>query len=438
MRRFFNTVLIVSLLTFLAKMAIVCKELVVSSRYGRQDEVDAFLIAFLIPSFIISILGNAMNAAFIPVYVEVREKEGKAAAQRLFTDMNLLTLGASLLIAVLIYLSAPFFLPLIASGFSGPKLELTRHLLLLVTPTLLFSGVFSVWGALANAQEKYALVVLTPILTPLLIILLLFLTPSRGIYSLADGSLLGSFLELLVVGLFLRARGVLHGLGDGLRSNLRSVAVKKVLSQFLPASAGALLMISTLLVDQAMAATLPAGSVAALSYGNKVIGFLLTIISTTLATVLLPFFSKQLSGGAGSEFSRRLRKSVLLVFCSAFVFPLLLTAFSETIVRWIFYRGAFTEMDVKLVAGVQSWLSWQIPFYICGVILVKFIASIQRNWITALVCCCNLAANIVLNLLLMRRMGVNGIALSTSLVHVLSLLLLVGFVYFSGKRSRTF
>jgi putative peptidoglycan lipid II flippase len=47
----------------------------------------------------------------------------------------------------------------------------------------------------------------------------------------------------------------------------------------------------------------------------------------------------------------------------------------------------------------------------------------------------NLAANIIMNYLLMQRMGINGIALSTTLVHIISLLLLVFFVYFSTKRA---
>jgi putative peptidoglycan lipid II flippase len=208
-----------------------------------------------------------------------------------------------------------------------------------------------------------------------------------------------------------------------------------VIGQFLPAVAGALLMSSTLIVDQAMAAMLSPGSVAALSYGNKVIGFVLTLLATTLTTVLTPFFSKKMAGGNSAEIYSPLRRSIIWVFSLSFVLPIVITLWSEPIVKLVFYRGMFTLEDVRLVAGIQSFLAWQIPFYICGVILMKFIASVQLNWIQPVVAGVNLAANIIMNYLLMQRMGINGIALSTTLVHIISLLLLVFFVYFSTKRA---
>jgi putative peptidoglycan lipid II flippase len=410
----------VSALTFLAKMGIVAKELVVAGRYGRRDEVDAFLIAFLVPSFIVSILGNAMTTAFLPVYVQVREKEGKEAAQGLLAGMSFLTICALGVTALLLLLSAPLFLPLIASGFNEQKLIFTRHMLYWLTPYLVMSGLLSVWYAVINSQENFVGVVLPPVLTPLLMIALLLLVPSAGIYALVYGSLGGALLEMLVTGSLLWRAGI------SLRPRLRAISrsLRRVAGQFLPALMGALLMNSTLLVDQAMAAKLDPGSVAAISYGNKVIGFVLTILATTFSILLTPFFSKKMIGTNGRDALKPLGQFLSGVFAIACVLPLLIQIFSFPLAKLIFYRGAFSLTDVKLIAGIQSLLAWQIPFYLCGVILVKFIASLQLNWIQAVVAGCNVVVNVVMNYWLMQRMGVKGIALSTSIVHMCSLLLL--------------
>ncbi len=208
---------------------------------------------------------------------------------------------------------------------------------------------------------------------------------------------------------------------------------------------------STLIVDQSMAAMLPAGSVAALSYGNKAIGFLLALLTTALVTFLTPYFSKRRGDAgersrervgagitgrrvAGSEEGRGLYgllgvAGVLGAVCAAAII-----LFSEPLVRLVFYRGVFTLGDVRLVAGVQVQLAWQIPFYICAVILTRYIAAMRWNRIIFIVAACNVVTNILLNIILMRTMGVRGIALSTSIVHALSLLLLLFFVYLSKRR----
>jgi putative peptidoglycan lipid II flippase len=262
----------------------------------------------------------------------------------------------------------------------------------------------------------------------------------QRISVVAYGTLLGIFGELVVLGVALRRKG--FSLWP--RWKGWSAPVRAFIRQFLPSVAGGILMGSTLLVDQAMAAMLPAGSVAALSYGNKVIGFLLSILSTTLATLLTPYFSKQLTGpGPGVRAGiapdrvwKGLVQLLLVIIPSAVLLSLVVSVFAIPLVQAIFYRGVFTSQDVRVVAGVQSWLAWQIPFYIASVVLVRFIAALQKNWVVPYVAVCNVVLNIMLNFLLMKRMGVEGIALSTSLVHLFSFVVLLLFIYFS-KNSRS-
>jgi putative peptidoglycan lipid II flippase len=127
---------------------------------------------------------------------------------------------------------------------------------------------------------------------------------------------------------------------------------------------------------------------------------------------------------------------LLAIIPSAVLLSLIISVFALPLVRVIFYRGVFTPQDVRVVAGVQSWLALQMPFYIASVVLVRFIAALQKNWIIPYVAVCNVVLNITLNFLLMKRMGVEGIALSTSLVHLFSFVVLLLFIYFS-KNSRS-
>ena len=64
-------------MTVLVKVASVGKELVVAWRFGTGDELDAFFIAWLVPSLLIVVLADSFNGALIPVFVRLRELEGK-------------------------------------------------------------------------------------------------------------------------------------------------------------------------------------------------------------------------------------------------------------------------------------------------------------------------------------------------------------------------
>ena len=80
-RRILAAIVTVGGFTVLVKLAAVVKELAIAYQFGTGDELDAFLIAFLLPQFAINLIGGSLNAALIPTYIQVREQEGQGAAQ---------------------------------------------------------------------------------------------------------------------------------------------------------------------------------------------------------------------------------------------------------------------------------------------------------------------------------------------------------------------
>src|SRR6266446_431797 len=97
-RKIFSATLVIASLTFGAKLVSTAKELVVAASFGTGDAIDAFLVAFIVPSLAITVISGSFNAAFIPTYVQVREQEGKTSAQRLLSNVlawSALLLGAA-------------------------------------------------------------------------------------------------------------------------------------------------------------------------------------------------------------------------------------------------------------------------------------------------------------------------------------------------------
>ncbi|MGL6339596.1 MAG: murein biosynthesis integral membrane protein MurJ, partial [Waterburya sp.] len=273
-RQIFSATIIIGLVTGLSKFASVGKELVVAWRFGTGDQIDSFVMALVVPAFVTTVVANSLSTAFIPTYIKVKEESPKAA-QQLFSGVMMRAIGLLVVITIAIAITAPLYLPLMASGFSVAKLELTNRLLWSISPSILLYGVINILGGVMNAGEKFALAAFSPVLTPLATVIMLLAFPNWGIYALAAGLICGSLSEMIVLGIALLRQGI-----DLRPQWLRDDAnLDLVFKEYFPVIIGSFLMCSTNLVDQSMAAMLSPGSVAALGYANRVIALPLSLVT---------------------------------------------------------------------------------------------------------------------------------------------------------------
>src|SRR5262249_46410109 len=255
-RKIFRAALIVGALSIAGKAAAIIKELVIARTFGRGDDVDAFLIAFLIPVFVLNIGMSALAYVLVPVFADTQQTQGRESAQRLLSGIALLSCAALLTIAILLGLLAPLYLPLLARGFAPAKLTLTWKLLCLLLPWIVFSGVANLSASILNAFEKFVFPAVVPLITPVVTMgLVMFAARRWGIFTLAFGLVAGGAIECALLLRLLRAQGMHFSLRwHGFDARMRSV-----LSQYVPILTGSILMGSTAVVDQAMAAMLPSG-----------------------------------------------------------------------------------------------------------------------------------------------------------------------------------
>jgi len=105
-----------------------------------------------------------------------------------------------------------------------------------------------------------------------------------GIHALAAGTLLGFLAECAILAIVMRV----HGLLPWPKLRPYDPNARRVGRQYLNVAVGSLLMSSSMVVDQSMAATLAGGSVSILNYGNKIVALILGIVAVSLSTVLFP------------------------------------------------------------------------------------------------------------------------------------------------------
>jgi putative peptidoglycan lipid II flippase len=293
-RRILRAAASVSAAAMLVKIVATVKEFAVAGVYGRSDAMDAFLAASLIPALLVNLISESMNQALAPTLVRVREREGRERAQQLLSNsmlwMCLLLAAASGAMA----LAARGIFPLIASHFPPAKLELSIHLFYALLPMVLLTGIAVNCTAVVNTTERFALPALAPVVMPLAVMAgALLLGPRLGIWAMVCATLGGALIYAAAMAWMMEAQGY----SFSLRWHGMTQATREVAGQYGPVLLGGVVASGGLLVDQSMAAMLPAGSVSALAYASRFVSVVLTLSAGAVSTAVTPYLSRLIAAG---------------------------------------------------------------------------------------------------------------------------------------------
>ena len=432
-RRILQAAGAVAISSIVVKAAAMVKEQVVAARFGRSDEMDAFLIAFLIPGLLVNLFSESMNQALIPTFVRVRSQQGRIKAQSLLSSSMLATcllLGAA---SLTMAATARILLPRMLIHFSSDKINLTNSLFYGLVPIILLGGVNSNCSAILNTFERFAWPALAQMVIPVAVILTACWTSARfGVWSLVYGNLAGSAVLAVLMISMLHAHGYRFDLRwSGFDHDIRDVARQygAVMLSGLVASGG-------LLVDQGMAATLPPGSVATLTYANRIVGVVLTLMAGAVATAITPYLAEMVANREWTRCRHTVNTWLGLTAIVSMPLAVFLMLESHWLVQIVFQHGSFGSQDTASVSRVQTMYAFQLPFFVVSRVFYRYLLALQKANLILACGVINLILDIILNILCMRWLGVAGIALATSLWSVSTFFFLGYWTYKLLHRSQ--
>ena len=197
-----------------------------------------------------------------------------------------------------------------------------------------------------------------------------------------------------------------------------------MIRQYFSVLLAVLLLGCTTLIDQFVAATLSAGSVAALAYANKGIILVLALMGTALRTALLPSFSRMVAQHDWSGIHHTLRTYTRYSLLGSVALVMGIMVFGTFLVKLLFQRGAFTADDTRLVGQVQAVYALQIPPFILISILAPLASALHANRLLVWSALLSLVLCAILDYALSRCFGLAGIALTTVIIYTTSWLYL--------------
>lgn len=415
--------LLVMGLTLLCFVGFFLRDIMMAHTFGLGGQLDNFFIALMIPMFVVTVLCMPLGTVFVPMYLDLKEHHLPLTVRKWVANLSASTTAILLVVSILLYVSGPHLLPLLYTTGANPDMAQLTFLLGWALPILLFSGMVILGNSVLNANGRSVLSSAAQLVVPVVAILALMLFGERyGVKVVMYGMVAGQVLNLLIVQYYIRQHDV--SLKPQLDLN-EQARLSPLLAQYLPMAATAFFVSVSALTATFLAMSLPSGGVSAFNLGNKVVLFVTGLVGTAVTAVILPYFSALVSKKHLVAARREL--SLFLLFATFISVPIstLLYVLSEPIIRLMFEGKNFDSESTVVVARVMQYAVVQLPFFVCNALLLKFATATRHVIAIFVVALIGLLINVVASMLLMKHMGVAGIALGSTISMVVSTILLV-------------
>ncbi|MCJ7665732.1 MAG: murein biosynthesis integral membrane protein MurJ [Actinobacteria bacterium] len=444
-KRIFGATVMVVIAILLSKVSGLVRDQIMAGYFGISSETDAFTWAYFIPNlFRILFAESLIVAAFIPIYSRyIKNKRGSDS--RIFVNsVAKIMLICFSVTAAIIFVVSPQIGTLL-SNISGNQMDTIKFVAMnrIMVFSLLTLSLSGLATGILNSHNIFTLPSLAPFVMNVITIIFVVTFYSRlGIYSMAIGVMAGSLMHLIVQTPQLRIAGrgyrtlnahgqkslkdtIFFGLKDMFTLNLKHEGVREIFSLMFPIllSLGAVQLNNS--VDSFFALNLGAGNTTALTLSWRVANLPLGVFSVAIITVLYPLISRQAAGddikGIKESFSLGVREIGYMMLPATMG----LVVLSYPIIKVLFERGSFTPDDTLRVSLILVFHSLGLVFFGLLMIVNRIFYAFKNVRTPLKVASISILINFLLDWVLIKFMGVSGLALSTALVALFNVVILL-------------
>ncbi|MGD1901714.1 MAG: murein biosynthesis integral membrane protein MurJ [Geitlerinemataceae cyanobacterium] len=429
---------IVAAATLISKVFGLVRQQAIAAAFGVGPAVDAYNYAYVIPGFLLVLLGG-INGPFHSAIVSVVAKRDKEDTAPLIETITTLIGGILLVVTILLVIFANPLVDLVAPGLNTTDAGLEIHAiavqqLRIMAPMALLAGLIGIGFGTLNAADMYWLPSISPLFSSVALIgglgiLALSLGGAivepqyamAGGLVLAWGTLIGALLQWLVqvVAQWRSGLGTLR-----LRFEFWRPGVKEVLKVMGPATFSSGMMQINVYTDLWFASFIP-GTASALGYAGLLVQTPLGILSNAILVPLMPIFSRLSDPENWDELKRRIRQGLVLTALTMLPLGALMVVLAMPIVRAVYERFAFDREATEFVAAILVAYGAGMFFYLGRDVLVRVFYALGDGDTPFKISVANIFLNALLDYLLINAFGAPGLVLATVGVNIVSMVVLI-------------
>lgn len=408
------------IITLISKLVGFLRDALTANAFGANYQTDAYNMAVTIPNVLFATFSLAIATTFIPILTESCKTKGKEDMFKFGNNiMNVITIF-SLVIGILGWIFADKLVFLMAPKFTGETYELTLFLTRLCIINIIFMSLNSGFTAILQTLEDFTAPALVGIMMNLPIIIYILVVPNKSILGLTVVTIIGKLLEVIVQIPWL----IKHGYRFRLYINLKDERIKRILTLVIPVIIGTGVNQLNTIVDKSIASGLREGTISALDYATKVNGMVYSVFGMTVITVIYPMLSQAAADKNFLNYREYLNKSINSINLIMIPTTVALILLSIPIINIIFRRGAFNDTAASMTSTALIYYALGITFYGIRDVLSRGFYALNDTKTPMINGAIGVVINIACNLLIVKYMGIGGIALSTSIAAVSTTILL--------------
>ncbi len=411
--------------TMLSRALGLIRDILMAGFFGTTLPMSAFVVAFTVPNLFRRLFGEgALSAAFVPVFIETREKEGEAEAWSV--ARNILSM-LTLFLSVIIVLGIVFITLYLLRPGIGEKAAMTLPLLRIMLPYTLFICLAAMCMAILNSYHHFATPAFAPSLLNIVWILAVLLVcpflgdqPEQQIFGVAWAVLVAGMLQFGVQ----LPKMTSYGYRPGWSLQFRDRRVRRVFRLMGPASLGMAITQINVLIDRLMAVWIGPWAPAALFFSERLIYFPQGIFATALSTVLLPVFSGHAARADHDRILRTINQSLRNLFYVMIPASIGLLVLARPIVQMIFEWREFGETSTDFTALALMFYAPGLLVFSLSKVFVPAFYALQDTRTPVKVALFTVCLKIALSLLFILTWPLHlkhaGLALATVLAEAVN------------------
>jgi putative peptidoglycan lipid II flippase len=170
----------------------IVRELFLAAQVGASSQLDALLVALLLPTTLAGVISGGTRIALVPAYLEARSVGGALDARTLAGTVLVFVGFAGVILSLVLEIFSSTAIGIAGPGLSETSRQSAIEYLHLVAPIGFIAAVTTVMFAILQAEERFATIAIAGFMgIATTLVLMLVLWERLGLWALAVGSLIG-------------------------------------------------------------------------------------------------------------------------------------------------------------------------------------------------------------------------------------------------------
>lgn len=413
--------------TLLSRIFGFIRDVVIAQYFGVTEATDAYQATYPVIAGIGMAVAASVSAGFIPVINKYLVSDDRKTTSLVVNTL----LNFLFLILLLVVLAGLFAVPgsdlvkIFAPGFEGESVQLTGDLIRIMLPSLIFVSLMGVASGFLNSYQHFLFPALGPIITSVFIIgSVVAIDPSLGIKRLAIGTMAGFAFQFIIQLPAMYRKGFRYRF----ELSILHPGVTRVFKLMIPVLIASLAPPLILLVERRLASGLDIGSISALTYAFRIMQLPQGLFVMAVAAPLFPALSSLAAQKDFEKLKETMLKGIGVLAVVMIPASAGLIALDIPIVRLLFERGAFKPEDTVPTAYALAFYSLALTPLAIRDIFRRGFYSLQDTMTPVKITVFSFIINVALDMVLVKIMGIGGLALGTAIAVLVEVAVLYHFL----------